>query len=194
MSEFETILRQLKMRLPGLDNLAIEPGRKAQAAVSLILRDGDGLAQILIIERAKNPQDHWSGHLALPGGRAASRDVDLIATAVRETREEVGIDLLSGGAFIGQLGKLAPNHPRLPLIEITPLVALAPPHHSLRLNREVEAAFWLSIRQLKEQGRSTVFKYQIDGCQFQWPAYWSERGPIWGITERILTDFLRLLD
>jgi 8-oxo-dGTP pyrophosphatase MutT (NUDIX family) len=194
MSAYETICRQLNERLPPPTNLRIEPDRVRQAAVTIILRNHEGLAQLLIIKRAENPRDHWSGHLALPGGRADADDYDLLATAARETFEEVGIDLLSGGSFIGQLETLKPNNPRLPLIEITPLVALAPADCSLSLSAEVEAAFWTSVGWLKEQGQASCFKMQIEGIEHQWPAYPSDHGPIWGITERILTQFFSHLD
>jgi 8-oxo-dGTP pyrophosphatase MutT (NUDIX family) len=194
MDDFAIIHQQLRRKLPPPENLTIEAARARQAAVSLILRDAGGQAQLLMIERAQNPRDHWSGHLALPGGRAEAKDADLLATAARETQEEVGMNLLAGGSFIGRLGTLTPRNPRLPVIEITPLVALAPPQFSLQLSAEVAAAFWVPVGWLKEQGRSSSFKMTLDEIERQWPAYPSERGPIWGITERILTQFLTLLD
>src|SRR5262249_14128306 len=121
-------------------------------------------------------------------------DVDLIATAARETYEEVGIDLLDGGEFIGQLEIMVPTNARLPRIEIAPFVAVAPPECAITLNGEVARAFWVSIADLKREGRSSSFSMAGDGVTNKWPAYPSEGGPIWGITERILTNFLSLLD
>src|SRR5215475_15523746 len=137
MTNFEMIRRQLEGRLAAPRHILVEPERVPQAAVSLILRDARGSAQALIIKRAERPGDHWSGHLALPGGRAEIQDGDLIVTGARETYEEVGIDLLDGGEFIGQLEILAPRSARLPRIEIAPFVAVAPPEFTLRLNGEV---------------------------------------------------------
>src|SRR5262249_27191702 len=114
MSDFQTICRQLEQRLATPRHIPIERDRVPQAAVSLILSEARGSAQALIIKRAERPGDHWSGHLALPGGRAQAEDADLIATAARETYEEVGINLLDGGEFIGQLEILAPTNWRLP--------------------------------------------------------------------------------
>ena len=194
MNDFEIIRRKLDRRLAAPRHIPIEPERVPQAAVALILREAQGSAQALIIKRAERPGDHWSGHLALPGGRAQDEDEDLIATAARETYEEVGIDLLDGGEFIGQLEILAPTNWRLPRLEITPFVAVAPPRFALNLNGEVASAFWLSIADLKREGRSSFFSTPLDGVINKWPAYPSEGGPIWGITERILTNFLALLD
>jgi 8-oxo-dGTP pyrophosphatase MutT (NUDIX family) len=192
-NDFAALRQQLSERLPAPHRLLIEPERIAQAAVALILRESVKDSEILIIKRAEHPHDHWSGHLALPGGRAEAADADLLATAARETREEVGINLLDGGGFIGQLPVIAPNNPRLPRLEITPLVALAPPEFTLQLSAEVAAAFWVSIKELQTRGRADRFRLKLDELEHSWPAYPTERGPIWGITERILTNFLRLL-
>jgi 8-oxo-dGTP pyrophosphatase MutT (NUDIX family) len=194
MGDFEMIRRQLDQRLMAPRRMPIERDRVPQAAVSLILREAQGSAQGLIIKRAERPGDHWSGHLALPGGRAQVEDRDLIATAARETYEEVGIDLLDGGEFIGQLEILTPTNARLPRLEITPFVAVAPPEFTMKLNGEVARAFWISVADLKREGRSSFFSTPLDSVVNKWPAYPSEGGPIWGITERILTNFLSLLD
>jgi len=194
MGDFQTIRLQLERRLATPRHIPIERDRVPQAAVSLILSEARGSAQALIIKRAERPGDHWSGHLALPGGRAQDEDADLIATAARETYEEVGIDLLDGGEFIGQLEILVPTNWRIPRLEITPFVAVAPPRFALNLNGEVASAFWIPIADLKREGRSSFFSMPQDGVINKWPAYPSEGGPIWGITERILTNFLALLD
>jgi 8-oxo-dGTP pyrophosphatase MutT (NUDIX family) len=194
MNDFEIIRRKLDRRLAAPRHRPVEPERVPQAAVALILREARGSAQALIIKRAERPGDHWSGHLALPGGRAQVDDVDLIATAARETYEEVGTDLLDGGEFIGELEIMIPTNARLPRIEIAPFVALAPPEFTITLNGEVARAFWISIADLIREGRSSSFSMSRDGVINKWPAYPSEEGPIWGITERILTNFLSLLD
>lgn len=52
-----------------------------------------GDPEILFIKRAGRVGDRWSGHVALPGGRRDPPDVDDRAAAIRETKEEVGLDL-----------------------------------------------------------------------------------------------------
>lgn len=193
MSDSE-LIRRLDERLAPPHCLRIELQRIRQAAVTLMLRETTFTAELLIIKRAERIGDPWSGHLALPGGRAEPHDADLLATAARETYEEIGIDLLRDGRFIGQLPLIKPANPRLPQIEITPLVALAPSQVSFQLSEEVDDLFWLPIEPLKRDGLSDVYEMRFGDLLKKWPAYPSKLGPIWGITERILTDFLKLLD
>ncbi|MEK7830137.1 MAG: CoA pyrophosphatase, partial [Acidobacteriota bacterium] len=175
-------------------NLRIEAARIRQAAVALLLRETQSATELLVIKRAEREGDPWSGHLALPGGRAEPQDADLLATAVRETNEEIGVDLRNGGEVIGQLPLIAPRNPRLPQIEITPLVAVAPPQHDFLFSDEVVHAFWIPVERLKRGGNSGEYRRQFGNVLQKWPAYPTEQGLIWGITERILTNFLQLLD
>jgi hypothetical protein len=84
---------------------------------------------------------------------------------------------------------------RIPSITVTPFVALAPQGAVLRLQpAEVEDAFWVSLEALRRSGRSEVVRWEIEGRTRELPAFPSPRGPIWGITERILSGFLALAD
>lgn len=63
-----------------------------------------GTAEVLFIKRANRKGDRWTGHVALPGGGRDPEDEDDCATAIRETWEEVGIDLTAEGVtFIGNV-------------------------------------------------------------------------------------------
>lgn len=64
-----------------------------RAAVAAVIRNMDGLPELLLIERAHQPSDPWSGQIALPGGNQEPQDCDLVATARRECYEEVGLTL-----------------------------------------------------------------------------------------------------
>ena len=63
-----------------------------------------GESEILFIKRTGRAGDRWSGHTALPGGGRDPIDIDDHATAVRETMEEVGLDLTrTGSIYSGKL-------------------------------------------------------------------------------------------
>ncbi|HEY0080777.1 MAG TPA: CoA pyrophosphatase [Pyrinomonadaceae bacterium] len=175
-----------------------------QAAVALVLRRNMDETELLVIKRAEDPRDHWSGHLALPGGRRDPEDADLSFTAMRETLEEVGMNLSEGGRIVRRLETITPRSPLAPQIAVTPYVAIAPPAYHvieegveqmrLRLSAEVEAAFWLPLDALRSRGASEIFRLAIEGEAREWPAYATDYGLIWGLTERILTSFLELIE
>jgi 8-oxo-dGTP pyrophosphatase MutT (NUDIX family) len=177
-------------------------GALRRAAVALVLRGGTEGPELLVIKRSEAERDHWSGHLALPGGRVEPEDDSLLTTALRETFEEVGIDLRAGGEVLARLGTVKPQSPYAPRVSVTPFVVAAPPEYDagrdepkeLRLSEEVAAAFWAPVWALKRGGRSGVFRMTFAGVEREWPAYPSAHGMIWGITERILTEFLSLVD
>jgi hypothetical protein len=84
---------------------------------------------------------------------------------------------------------------RIPSITVTPFVALAPPGAVPRLQQqEVEDAFWMPIAELRRSGRSATARWESRDGVLEFPAFPSPRGPIWGITERILSQFLALAD
>jgi len=156
--------------------------------------DAVGGAEVLFIKRSERRGDPWSGHVAFPGGRAEPSDASLTGVAVREAREEVGIDLERGGRILGSLPRVRPLSARLPPIAVTPFVAIAPKGAAARPDpSEVEDAFWMPLGALKNAGPLAVVRREVEGEIREWPAYASPGGPIWGITERILSGFLALI-
>ena len=65
--------------------------------------------KVLMIQRAHNPRDFWSGHMAFPGGRYEDLDQSLCQTAQRECTEELGFDPSQCGHYIGALKRI--HHP-----------------------------------------------------------------------------------
>ena len=81
-----------------------------KAAVAVILRPAPGetldSTEILFIKRAERDGDPWSGHMAFPGGHMEPDDSDLKESAIRETKEEIGLDLRDA-QFLDKSEKLA---------------------------------------------------------------------------------------
>src|SRR5437868_11197023 len=124
-----------------------------RAAVALIFRAGrDGSPELLFIKRAEYPGDPWSGQIAFPGGREESGDASLQQTAIRETREETGIDLGREGMLIGVLDDLRPRTVRLPAVVVRPYVAVLDRSEALELSAEVALAFWIPFGDLADKG------------------------------------------
>jgi 8-oxo-dGTP pyrophosphatase MutT (NUDIX family) len=169
-----------------------EPGR-AQAAVALVLRARDDL-ELLLIRRAERPGDPWSGHIALPGGRRGAGDADLATTAFRETREETGISILDGGRVLGRLGVLT-TPSRLPSVEITSFVAAVPADITLSLDPvEVVDAAWIPLSVLRSVEAASEHRFERAGEQLAFPSIVHGAYTIWGLTHRILMDFIEVMD
>jgi 8-oxo-dGTP pyrophosphatase MutT (NUDIX family) len=203
MIRFDSLCEQLKSKLADANQAQPINTTVRQAAVALILRQHMEAAELLMIKRAVIPGDHWSGNLALPGGRWQSEDTNLLFTAVRETHEEVGINLAVGRQALGRLDTIEARNPLIPQIDVSPFIFAAPAEfnivkqnnqpQSLALNHEVAAAFWISVDYLKSNGPSEVYELIVEGSARTWPAYSSKHGLIWGMTERMLTSFLTLI-
>lgn len=187
----------LKGRLARLrDRLADRPSRTPEdpsllwAAVAIVLiPDPDS---ILMIRRAERIGDPWSGHMALPGGRREPGDRDLLATAIRETSEEVGIEL-GLGDFAGSLDDVVPRTPVLPPIAVRPFVFILGERPSLALNAEVASASWVAIDHFLRADTHLPVRLDIAGESRQVQAYQLDHGVVWGMTERILNSLLQQL-
>ena len=185
------LARSLRER-PGTQRPLDDPMRRA--AVALILRGEAGALEILMIKRASYEGDPWSGHVALPGGRREPGDATLEATAIRETREETALDLAAHGRIIGRLDELLPATPTLPPIAIAPYVALLGGAAPMTLSEEVDAAFWVSLAALMDRAAWTDVQLVVRGVRRTFPAFLHEGHVIWGLTERILEQFLGRLE
>ena len=86
-------LKTIRERLKKFDSVSLEAAEHQQAAVAVVLREGDSGSEILFIERSTREDDPWSGHMAFPGGRVEAADANTRAAAERETLEEVGVSL-----------------------------------------------------------------------------------------------------
>jgi 8-oxo-dGTP pyrophosphatase MutT (NUDIX family) len=161
-----------------------------EAAVALLVRPGPSL-ELLLIRRAELTGDPWSGHVALPGGRRAVADPDLLGTACREAEEEVGVPLHQVGTFIGALDEVAPGTPLLPPIVIAPFVLAVPADtRTAPDTREVQSAIWVPVDALRESSAMTEVRIALPTGAGTFPALVYEDFEIWGLTYRILRQFL----
>jgi 8-oxo-dGTP pyrophosphatase MutT (NUDIX family) len=163
-----------------------------EAAVALILHQSPGAApEILFIERTVREGDPWSGQMAFPGGRRSPEDTDLCTTAVRETLEEVDLDL---GQPIGQLDDVHGGRadPRNRLV-VAPFVFETRERREVRPNPEVRDAVWVPVPHLLKPGSAVEYPFDRGGIGGIFPAVRYERFTVWGLTYRILGHFLEVL-
>ena len=165
-----------------------------RAAVALIVRLSLETAEpeMFFIQRAHYETDPWSGQIAFPGGREEPGDESLVETAVRETGEETGIELRRDGEILGALDDIRPKTVRLPAVIVRPFVALLGDHSAPVLSHEVAASFWVPLAALRDRSawRDTVVTAR--GFEFTRIGFHHGEFVVWGMTERILSDFLTL--
>lgn len=162
----------------------------ARAAVAAVLVGSDEAPlDILLIKRATQDHDPWSGQMALPGGRSEPGDVNLLATALRETREETGIEL-RGSEVLGELDDIRPLGKGLPRVIVRPFVFLLSQRPTVAPNHEVELYVWARFSDLPKVGG--LADMAVDGATITVPAYFVGPHVVWGLTERILKSFIDL--
>jgi 8-oxo-dGTP pyrophosphatase MutT (NUDIX family) len=174
-------------RAPG-DAQRVRPA----SVLVLIYPDDAGLARVVLTERVDRG-GHHSGEVSFPGGKAEPDDVDVVATALREAAEEVGLDPLDPALTI--VGVLEPFWIPISGFQVTPVVALADRRPRLvpaedEVARIVEApvAAFLPGAQLE------VVERTIRGWSIRYSAYPIEGLSVWGATARILGQLGAILD
>lgn len=168
-----------------------EPGQLI-AAVALVLRPGLPL-DILLILRAASEKDPWSAHMAFPGGKLDQGDENLLVTAMRETQEEVGVNLLDAAEYLGQLPVVAVSRGGRAL-RIHPFVFALEGSVEFRTNHEVDGVFWVALDSLTDGSRDTTVIQESNGNRFQYPAWDVDGHPVWGLTYRMLRSLLTALE
>lgn len=174
--------------------LAPDDGAPRRAAVAIVLRRTEGdVVELLLIKRSEREGDPWSGHVALPGGRRDPSDATLQDTAIRETREETGIDLARDGIVLGMLDELRPRTPTLPAIIVTPFVAIVRPEVAIETSDEVASAFWVALAALEDPSLAVESEVTARGATWRVPSYVLGGHIVWGMTERILRNLQLVL-
>lgn len=143
---------------------------------------------LLFTRRALHLRRH-PGEVCFPGGMREPEDIDLLATALRETEEEIGVP----ASAIQVLGRLPDAYTRAGT-QVTPFVACVDAEYPLvPCAYELDSVFRVPLS-LFESGlkvRDDVF--ERDGRRYQIPAYQYQEYEIWGFTAAVTSRFLDIL-
>jgi len=163
-----------------------------RAAVAIILAQRGPALELLLIRRAERSGDVWSGHMAFPGGKWSPDDATLLATAIRETQEEVGLHL-EAAELLGQLDDAKPGSQLLPRIGVRPFAFHLPEAPEPIHGPEVAETVWVPLEVLRAPGTFTEAVIALPGGPRRFPAYVIGPHVVWGLTERILSPLLGLV-
>ena len=164
------------------------------AAVCVVLGGPDAVPALCFIKRSERADDPWSGQMAFPGGRVARNDATPRAAAIRETAEEVGLDL-TRCRYLGELPPMPITRRGRPHLGwLQPFVHLCcselPELHPQP--SEVAAALWIPLTHLTDRDHRTSVEIADGSRRLVFPgiAYGDE--VIWGLTYRVLGSLFEL--
>jgi ADP-ribose pyrophosphatase YjhB (NUDIX family) len=167
-----------------------------RAAVAMVLAPDEHDLHLLLIKRAEHPLDPWSGHMAFPGGRHDAGDVDLVHTAVRETHEEVGVDLARHGHLIGALDEVqASARGHLLDLVITPYLFRVDERLTPSIDEtEVAAALWVPLGTFRGDRHHGTTRITRGDFRADMPAFQFDGLTVWGLTYRMIQNFVAALE
>jgi 8-oxo-dGTP pyrophosphatase MutT (NUDIX family) len=160
------------------------PAKQAGVLVLIYPEVGDGL-HIVLTRRQAHLRGH-SGQISFPGGRWDDTDTDFVATALRETCEELGLCERTRIDVLGMLSKVyipPSNH------DVHPVVGLMTNKPRLEPNPdEVAEAFSLPLRDLLNPAIKRTMQREFNGKSFDVPYYDVQGHQVWGATAAMLSE------
>ncbi len=157
--------------------------KPAGVLIPIIERDAD--LSVLLTQRSAELKHH-PGQVSFPGGRMEEHDASVVATALRETEEEVGI----ASRHVRVIGYL-PTRPTISGYAVTPVVGIVSASATIKTDRsEVEYAFEVPLSYLLNASNEVHTQWETHGqtiplIEFHW-----EGERIWGATA-IMISILR---
>ncbi len=160
------------------------------AGVLLPLLEREGNLLVLLTKRT-NHVEHHKGQISFPGGAVDKGDASYQETALRETREEVGLS----EEFIDVLGPIDDTLTLVSSFLIHPFVGIVRPGCAYSLNpAEVKRVLEVPLSVFHPRYATMKnYTFEHEGKSFQAPGYAHEGNVIWGATARIIDNFMQIL-
>lgn len=188
--------RQLASRLSNFvkEEADFEP-RAGRAAVAIMVREGLAATEILMIRRATREGDPWSGHMGFPGGRRDPCDVCNFACVLRETEEEIGVDLAEWGTRLGELSDVNTGWRKdRPEMLVTPFVFRVAELPKLTPNYEVDDVVWVPLHFLIDHHNREPLEWEWKGQKMATDSYLYDTYRIWGLSLMMIDEMISILD
>jgi 8-oxo-dGTP pyrophosphatase MutT (NUDIX family) len=195
----DAISSELSKPLPGLEvQMRMAPSLRRPPPVSLPMRDSGVLILLyslkdeiftVFMKRPEYGGPH-SGQISFPGGKHETADLSLIETALRESKEEIGINPSS----VEILGTLTPLYIPVSNFKVLPVVGYVAEKPSFRIDpEEVDFLIEVSLQTLMNQD---IVKYRngmLGNESIEVPYFDVDNQQIWGATAMILSEFLEII-
>jgi len=159
------------------------------AAVLMPLFSREGEAHVLFTKRTEQVETH-KGQFSFPGGLKDRRDPDLMAAALRECREEIGMNTHSV-EVLGQLDDVTTSS--APIV-ISPFVGIIPYPQPFRLSpKEVERLLDVPLDFFFDRSHLSTKREVREGTSRTVYYYHYGEDVIWGATALIIRNFLEMV-
>lgn len=156
-----------------------------EAGILVPITDNHAEPEMIFTLRSSNLKTH-RGQVSYPGGKRDPDDSSLVATALRETHEEIGLPP-DQVRIVAPLSQVMSRYGIL----VTPFVGVVPEDHPLDPNPdEIESVFRVPISFFLEDQRERTDTLSFLNHTLYVPCYRWERYQIWGLSAVVLVDFL----
>ncbi len=163
-----------------------QPWRPASVLLPLVTHPGD--PTVLLTRRTDALHDH-GGQVSFPGGGREPMDADPVATALRETHEEIGL----GADYVEVVGYLR-GYLTISGYAVTPVVGLVRPGFTLAPDPlEVAEVFEVPLAFLMVKANRQIQSRELGGQQVGFYLFEYQQHVIWGATAAMLVNFLDTL-
>lgn len=188
MTKNEFMLRFQMLSLPKATGRYEHHKPLKSAAVLIPIMVNQGQLEVLLTKRAHH-LTHHPGQVSFPGGKVEPSDDNIIATALRETHEEIGLPA-SAAHVIGQLS----SYHTISGYDITPVVALiSHPHTLIKDSNEVAEIFHVPLNYFLKRQHHIQLHTTYRGKQHEVHFMPYQDYNIWGATAAILCELSDLL-
>jgi 8-oxo-dGTP pyrophosphatase MutT (NUDIX family) len=194
-----TLKKELKKPLPGTNaQMLMAPSLRRPANVPLPMRDSGVLLLFypvndrlftVFMKRTEYGGPH-SGQISFPGGKSEEEDRSLVETALRESREEIGIS----PDAIEVLGTLSPLHIPISNFRILPVIGFMPEKPVFTTDsHEVDYLIETALEVLLKPEIVKTKTMMFGDLSFEVPYYDIDGNHLWGATAMMLSEFLEVV-
>ena len=180
------MLDSIKQKLEQINLTDPTKYKKAGVLILLIKDKDDEEYKILFTKRSEQLKTH-SGEVSFPGGKWEEGDSNLYQTALRESNEEINLDM-KNVTKLGPLNFLLSRHK----IEVNPFVGYLNQLQDFKGNFEIDEIFTVPISFLMNEENIEYKEFNRKDLKVYIPSWVYNGNRIWGLTAMIAADFLNI--